>query len=189
MYRFTTTKKALRRYHSYNPSYFPLTFLNIIFYQISPYFNLWMSAEIVTALYERRERAELYMLVAVTLAGNALVQIVGAVLGRMADTARELLENNEAAAFYKKTLSLDYDKIENPEIRNLRRKINENANINGYGVVFMRNLIEMLFSGVTDLVFSAILFAEMVSVLAAVPFQWLGIFLLLVMVALVAANV
>ncbi len=188
MYRYTTTKKAFARYHAYNPKYFPLVFLKIVFERISPYFNLWMSAEIVTALYEGRERNTLYFLVAVTLFGNFFVQAAGAVLRRISETAREVLDNNEAAAFYRKTLSLDYNKMENPQIHLLRRKIQENSFINSYGVVFMRNLLEMLFSSAIDIVFSAVLFVEMISFLAAVPFRWFGVFLILLMAGFVVAN-
>ncbi|MDE7327393.1 MAG: ABC transporter ATP-binding protein/permease [Lachnospiraceae bacterium] len=147
-----------------------------------------MSAELVTALYEKKTGEELYLLVAITLLGNFVIQVAGAYLRRCSDTAREILENNEAAAFYNKTLSLDYDKIENPKIRFLRRKIRENSYINSYGVVLMRNLIEMLFSSVLDIVFSAVMFAEMISFLAGGTFEWIGILLMLMLVGFVAAN-
>ncbi len=168
MYQYTITKKALARYHAYHPAYFPLIFLKEVFEQLSPYFNLWMSAELVTALYEKRERENLYLLVLITILGNFVIQVAGAFLRRASDTAREVLDNNEAAAFYQKTLSLDYDKIEDPKVHLLRRKIRENSYINSYGVVFMRNLIEMLFSCVIDILFAIILFAEMISFLSGV---------------------
>lgn len=186
-YRFT--KRALRMYHAYYPKYFPLIFLRIIFHNISPYFNLWMSSEIVTALYEGRGREELYLLVAVTLFGNLLVQVVSAALARMTATALEILENNEAAAFNKKTLALDYDKIEDPKTRHLRRKIQENAWINSYGVVRMRYVLESMISCAVNIAFSAVLFAEMVSLIASASFQWLGVFLLAAMAASVALSV
>lgn len=189
MHRFTVTKKAVQRYHSYNPHYFPLRFLCILFQKVSPYFNLWMSAEIVTALYKGKAKQELYFLVAVTLAGNFFVQTMNAILGRCADSARKVLDNNEAAAFYRKTLSLDYDKIENPKISLLRRKIRENAQINGYGVDFMRNLIEMLFSSIIDIMFSLVLFAEMISLIAKISFQWFGLFLLIAIVMFIIVNI
>ena len=59
--------RALRMYNAYNPKYFPLYLLQIIFRNASFYFNLWMSAEIVTALYEGRDQRELFILVAAVL--------------------------------------------------------------------------------------------------------------------------
>ncbi len=189
MYRYTITKKALARYHAYYPAYFPLVFFKVVFEQISPYFNLWMSAELVTALYEGKEKENIYLLVLITILGNFVIQAAGAFLSRASDTAREVLDNNEAAAFYQKTLSLDYDKIEDPKIRLLRRKIKENSYINSYGVVFMRNLIEMLFSCVMDIIFAIVLFSEMISFLSKVKFEWLGLLFIFLMVGFTTANI
>lgn len=177
------TLRALRQYHSYNPHYFPLSLLQIVFREIYPYFNLWMSAEIVTALYEGRERRELYLLVAVTLFGNLFVQILQAILKRGVECALEVLEDNEAAWFYRKTLSLDYDKMENPDIRNLRRKIRENSHINSYGVINMRRSVFGMMTHCVNLAFSLVLFVEMVSLLSALSFQVWGLLLFVAMIA------
>ena len=183
------TLRALRQYHSYNPRYFPLSFLQIAFREISPYFNLWMSAEIVTALYEGREKWELYLLVAITLFGNLFVQILQAILGRSAEGALEVLRDNEAAQFYLKTLSLDYDKMEDPDIRHLRRKIRENSNINNYGVENMRYAVLDVMSGGVNLVFSLILFVEMVSLMTALPFHFTSLFLFVAMIVLCVLTI
>ncbi len=144
MHNYKTTRRAFKLYHSYNPHYFPLRLFQILFTNLTPFFTLWMSAEIVTALYEKQTKEELFLLVAIALFGNLFIHVMGALLGRCVDNALKQLENNEAAAFNKKTLSLDYDKLENPEIRHLRRKIIENSWINGYGVKYMRWILENL---------------------------------------------
>ena len=189
MRRENVTIKALKMYHAYNPKYFPLSFLQIMFKNISPYFNLWMSSEIVTALYEGRERRQLYLLVGITLLGNLLIQVLEAVLGRSVQIALEELENNESAAFNRKTLSLDYNKLENPEIRMLRRKITENAWINAYGVKHMRYNVEGLMTHLVNIVFSMILFAEMVSVIVTVPFHWLSVTFFAALVGSLALSI
>ncbi len=189
MRKENVTKKAFKMYSGFNPKYFPLSFLKIIFDNISPYFNLWMSSEIVTALYEGREKKELYLLVAITLLGNLFVRIVGAILDRAVRTAAEVLANNEAAAFNRKTLSLDYDKLENPEIRQLRRKIKENTHINNYGVVHMKINIENLANNIVNIVFSISLFLEMLCLIAMVSFHWISIFLLAVMVGSIVLTI
>ena len=183
------TLRALRQYHSYNPRYLPLSFLQIAFREISPYFNLWMSAEIVTALCEGREKRELYLLVAVTLFGNLFVQILQAILGRSAEGALEVLRDKEAAQFYLKTLSLDYDKMEDPDIRHLRRKIRENSNINNYGVENMRYTVLDVMSGGVNLVFSLILFVEMVSLMTALPFHFTSLLLFVAMIVLCVLTI
>lgn len=176
------TKRAMRVYSSYNPKYFPLKFVQTVFDSASPYFNLWMSSEIVTALYEGSDKETLYLLVAITLLGNLLIRIGSAVLGINVKLQSEILDNNEAAAFNQKTLSLDYDKIENPAIRQHRRKITENSYINGYGVNYMKTHIEQLMVCIINVAFSLIFFIEMASLIAKVSFNWIGISLFFTMI-------
>lgn len=179
MRKTSITMRAFKMLWSYNPKYFPLKFLQLLFENISPYFNLWLSAEIVTALYEGRAKQELYLLVAITLFGNLLIRIIGAILTRTVKTQNGIRENNEAAAFNRKTLSLDYDKLENPEIRQHRRKIRENSWINNYGIQYLRRNVECLMRDLLNIFFSAILFFEMIALIAAAPFHWLSIVFLL----------
>lgn len=167
----SVTRRAFRMYSANNPKYFPISFLKILFEKLSPYFNLWMSSEIVSAMYERRGARELYLLAAVTLAGNFLVRIVAAVLRRAADTQERILKDNEAAALNRKTLALDYDKLENPDIRQHRRKIIENSYINGYGVSHMANDIKELVMSLVNVLFSMAFLGEMVVLAAAAPFS------------------
>lgn len=189
MRKENATKRALKMYHAYNPKYFPLSFLQIVFQSISPYFNLWMSSEIITALYEGREKRELYILVIITLLGNFLLQGFEAALDRSVRTALEALRNNETGAFYQKTLSLDYDKIENPEIHQLRRRIQENSWINGYGVEYMRYNVEAVLRWGINIIFSVVLLAEMFSRITKVPFHWLILGLFAAMIAFSAVTV
>ena len=182
MRKDNVTMRALKLYHSFNKMYFPMSFLQIIFSSISPYFNLWMSAEIVTALYEGRGRQAIFTLVAITLFGNLFVHIVSALLGNAVSIQFEKLNSNESLAFNQKTLSLDYDKLENPEIRTLRRKIKENGYINDYGIVQMRETFNLLVSSVVKVVFSLIFFVEMMTKIVAVGFHWLGLVFLVGMI-------
>ena len=189
MRKFAVTRKALRVYAAYNPKYFPLMFLQAIFNNLAPYFNLWMSAEIVTSLYEARGKEEIYRMVLITLFGNLIIRVLGAGLTKAVNTQLEILNNNEAAAFNRKTLSLDYDKLENPDIRQHRRNIKENAYINYYGVVHMRMNVGHILNNVINIVFALILFVEMVSLIATVGFGWIGVLLLVLLVISVAMNI
>ena len=189
MKKNSTTLRAFRQYNSYNPKYFPLFFLHTICKNISFFYSLWMTAEIINGLYEGREKGELYFLVAAALAGILLIRSAAAVLDRQVGTALEILENHEAEAFYRKTQGLDYDKLENPDIRRMRRKIDENKCINSYGTVNMRYSVEMLMNALVNLAFSAVLFAEMVSLMTAAPFSWTGLALLAALPASMAAGI
>ncbi len=188
MRKDNVTIRTLKLYHSFNKKYFPMSFLRIIFSSISPYFNLWMSAEIVTALYEGRGKKAIFTLVAITLLGNLFVHIISTLLSNAVSSQFEKLNTNESLAFNKKTLSLDYDKLEDPEVRMLRRKVKENAYINGYGITYMRNSVNGLMSSAVKIVFSLILFIEMITKMAAVGFHWLGLVLALGMILFAALH-
>ena len=188
MRKDNVTIRTLKLYHSFNKKYFPTSFLHIVFSSISPYFNLWMSAEIVTALYEGRDKKAIFTLVAITLLGNLFVHIISTLLSNAVSTQFEKLNNNESLAFNKKTLSLDYDKLEDPEVRMLRRKVKENAYINGYGITYMRNSVNRLMSSAVKIVFSLILFIEMITKMVAVGFHWLGLVLALGMILFAALH-
>lgn len=182
------TRRALRIYHAYNPRYFPTVLTSILFESFAPYFTLWMSAEVVTALYTAAPLRRIYLLVAVTLAGNLLVRTLGAILKRNADTQREILTNNESAAFNVKTMSLDYEKLEDPAMRLLRRRVTENTHINGYGTQFLRNVIELTFKHFLSLLFSMMLFVEMASLIVAAGLDWRGLILFAVLLAAMGLN-
>ncbi len=185
----SVTIRALRLYHSYNPKYFPLYFIRSLFHSASPYFNLWMSAEIVNALYEGRTAKEVYLLAAVTVAGSFLLHIAAAVLGRMVNIQEEILNDNEAAAFNHKTLSLDYDKLENPQIRSHRRRITENSYINMYGVGLMRWKAECLMDSCITIFFSLAIFAEMLLLILRAPFGWIEVLLFAALAGCVAFHI
>ena len=183
------TMRAFWTYSAYNPKYFPLKFLHILFQSISPYFNLWMSAEIVTALYAGKDKQAIFLLVAITLLSNLLVRIVGALLGNVTERQHEILANNEAAAFNNKTLSLDYDKLENPEIRQLRRKISQNSQVNSHGMRQLRFTVEKLMDCAVQISLSCILFAEMLGNMASVRFPLMGAVLLVLLFIFVVLTI
>ena len=189
MRKTSVTFRALKLYHGYNKRYFPLQFFRTLFQQMSPYFNLWMSAEIVTALYDGKTGRELFVLVAVTLIGNLFLHIAGAMLGRAVSTESNRLTDNESTAFNRKTLSLDYDKLENPETRTLRRKITENAYINSYGVLAMRYAVEDLFRCGISLALAVVLFAEMLVSIVRAGLTLLSVFLLIGLIGFTAVSV
>ena len=189
MHNYKTTRRAFKLYHSYNPHYFPLRLFQILFSNLTPFFTLWMSAEIVTALYEKKTKEELFLLVAITLCGTLFIHIMGAFLSRAVENAQKQLDHNEAAAFNKKTLSLDYDKLENPEIRHLRRKIIENSWINCYGVKNMSMCLENIATYFINILYCIVLFAEMVSLILKLSFDIRGILLLVAMVVCVIFTV
>ncbi len=175
MRKMSVTARAFRIYSALNRKYFPIVIVRLFFSRLAPFFDLWISAEIVTALYEGREKEHVFLLVAAALLGNLFIHGSGALLGRMRATQQKILDDNQAAAFVAKTLSLDYAKLEDPEIRTLRRKITENSWINRYGVEHMRESIARMTEGVLDTVLSLFLFGEMLSLAVGAGMSLVGV--------------
>ncbi|MBR5742166.1 MAG: ABC transporter ATP-binding protein, partial [Clostridia bacterium] len=135
--------------------------LEILAEVLIPYFNLWLSAEIVTALYEGRERREVWLLVVIALLGNLLLAVGKAAMNRAAYLEWTKLRNAEKAAFIQKALTLDYQKMENPEIHALRMGILHDSWINANGTEKMRGQIERIVRNGIHVLISLLFFADM----------------------------
>ena len=189
MRKSNVTREAYRRYAAHNPRYFPTKIAHTFLSALSPYFTLWMSGEIVTALSQGREAGTIWLLVGITLGGSLLLTMLSALLDRRVKTELEILKNNEAASFNQKTLSLDYDKLEDPDIRQLRRTVTENSYINGYGVYRMRLTVEHTWLAGIHIGLSLLLFSEMILSLSSSGFHPVSLLLFLGLLLCVVANV
>ena len=189
MRKDSITKRAFKLYSSYNPKYFPVKFFQILFDSFAPYFMLWMSAEIVTALANGTDKRSVFVLIAITLLGNLVVRIISAILKRSVDTQLQILGINECVAFNTKTLSLDYDKLEDPEVRQHRRKITENSYINYYGVKHMRMDVEDLMKSSINVVFALLLFVEMLAALSTVGADSTAILMIIGLIVAIILNI
>lgn len=95
----------------------------------------------------------LITLVVVTVLGNFAISIIGGVLNLAFGRRETLLNQREAAYYNQKTLTMDYDNLENTEVRQLRRKITESSRIDNHG----RQLLVMGVEGLVNIAVSAVL--------------------------------
>ena len=181
--------RALKLLHSFCPSYLPLMVLNSFFGRVSPYFNLYLSAEIVNEIVGARNKDTLIMLVLITVIGNFAIAIMGGILNRAFGHKETLLYQREAVYYNKKTLGLDYDNLENTEVRQLRRKIVESSKINFHGKQLLLMSIGRLINITISAILALILGIEMFVLMFASGFSWLIILLACLIVGLVAFNV
>lgn len=181
--------RALKLLHSFCPSYFPLLVLKSFFGKLSPYFNLYLSAEIVNEIVGARNKDTLITLVLITVIGNFAIAIMGGILNRAFGHKETLLYQREAVYYNKKTLGLDYDNLENTEVRQLRRKIVESSRINFHGKQLLLMSIGRLVNITISAILALILGIEMFVLMFASGFSWLIILLACLIVGLVAFNV
>lgn len=181
--------RALKLLHSFCPSYFPLLVLKSFFGKLSPYFNLYLSAEIVNEIVGARNKDTLITLVLITVIGNFAIAIIGGILNRAFGHKETLLYQREAVYYNKKTLGLDYDNLENTEVRQLRRKIVESSRINFHGKQLLLMSVSRLVNITISAILALILGIEMFVLMFASGFSWLIILLACLIVGLVAFNV
>lgn len=181
--------RALKLLHSFCPSYFPLLVLKSFLGKLSPYFNLYLSAEIVNEIVGARNKDTLITLVLITVIGNFAIAIMGGILNRAFGHKETLLYQREAVYYNKKTLDLDYDNLENTEVRQLRRKIVESSRINFHGKQLLLMSVGRLVNITISAILALILGVEMFVLMFASGFSWLIILLACLIVGLVAFNV
>ena len=102
--RDSVNLRAIRFFASLSPAYFLVLILKSIFTRVTPYFNIYFSAEIVTALSAEESSDRIISLVFVTLCGNFLIALCGAFLSHIFRHVSLQLTNREAVAFFDKHL-------------------------------------------------------------------------------------
>lgn len=181
--------RALKLLHSFCPSYFPLLLAKSFFGKLSPYFNLYLSAEIVNEIVGAKDKNKLITLVLITVLGNFAIAIIGGILNRAFGHKETLLYQREAAYYNKKTLSLDYDDLENTKVRQLRRKITESAQINYHGKQLLLMSVGRLVNITLSMILAFILGIEMFVLMFAAGFSWYIVLFAALIIGVVVFNV
>ena len=114
---------------------------------------------------------------------------MGGILNRAFGHKETLLYQREAVYYNKKTLGLDYDNLENTEVRQLRRKIVESSRINFHGKQLLLMSVGRLVNITISAILALVLGIEMFVLMFASGFSWLIILLACLIVGLVAFNV
>lgn len=181
--------RALKLIHSFCPSYFPMMIVNSFFEKLSPFFNLYLSAEIVNEIAGVKDKNRLILLVIITVIGNFLIAVIGGIFSRISGHKEVLLANQEAAYYNKKTLSLDYADLENTEVRQLRRKITESAMIDNHGKQLLIMSIVRLINISISTILAIVLGIEMFTLMLSKGLNWYIVFFVALTIGLVAFNI
>ncbi len=181
--------RAIKLFHSFCPSYFPLLIAKSFFSKFSPYFNLYLSAEIINEIVGAKDKNALITLVLVTVIGNFAIAVIGGILNRAFGHKETILRQKEAVYYNQKTLKLDYADLENHEVRQLRRKITESARINGHGKQLLLLSVGRLVNITISTVLALILGIEMFVILFAAGFNWYIVLFAALLIGIVAFNV
>ena len=185
MHKDNPNIRALKLLHSLCPSYFPLMAAKSFFDKLSPYFNLYLSAELVNEIAGAKDKTKLLTLVLITVLGNFVIAVLGGLLNRIFAHKEIRLYQREAAFNNKKTLTLDYSDLENPEIRQLRRQITESARIDYHGQQLLLMSVGRLINITISAILALFLGVEMFVLMFSSGFSWFIIVLAVALAALV----
>lgn len=181
--------RALKLMNSFCPSYFPLLIAKSFFNKLSPYFNLYLSAEIVNEIVRGADKGNLIILVLITVIGNFAIAIIGGIFNRVFGHKETILMQREAAYYNEKTLKLDYADLENPSVRQLRRKIAESAKINGHGKKLLLLSVGRLVNVTISFALALVLGIEMFVLMFSSGFSWYIILFAGLIVGFITFNV
>lgn len=187
-YSMKTNWQALRLFHSLNPKYYPLLIHAKFFLVFSPFFNLYMSAEIISELAGSRDSHTLFLLVLIILVGDLLISLMKAYLQRIVKHNKELLDQKEMILFNQKMMEMDYSDLEQPEVSSLRLKIEEASNI-AHGKYLLMEKTEQSIEQILSLLLGVYLMVEMVTVIFRNGFSFLTLGFLILLLAFIILNV
>lgn len=129
-----TERKAARWLLHTGRGYLPPCLFVEIFGLLTPYINIYMSAEIVNEIVGSGEKEQLIVFVAIAVAANLIISLAGGVLKHQLTLLAVKLQQKEEMSFTEKFMVLRYADLENPVVLNLRRKIQSSSFIDKHGI-------------------------------------------------------
>ena len=181
--------RALKFLYSLCPAYFKIKIFNSFIGALLPYFDIFMSAEIVNELSSNRNPKRTLILIIITLAGNLLISIFQNITNHLVNICERRFNDAESATFNDKTLSLDYSDLEEPKVRQLRRKIIESAWINNHGKGLLMSNFFALAGQFSDTVLALIFCLGMVISVIINGYKPITALFLVLFIAATAAGV
>lgn len=132
----------------------PLIALGVLFGNLAPYVNIYMSAEIINELASGRDTRRLITLAVFTISADLLIVIIKGFMVKLKDYQKQVFENKEQQLFMEYGFKMDYALLEDPEIQNRRAKIDESARINNFGIQSMLFSFENIAGNIVDVILS-----------------------------------
>ncbi len=161
---------------------------------LMPYFALYMSSTLVNAVFERRDASHLILLVAITVVGALIIQIVQRAISCKEEQQENIYWHNMEMLFLRAQTRMQFKHFDDPETALLRQRIRNLANYGGHGLAMLMWEYRSMLQSIFDVIVSVTLTA---SLLRTVPNASVSGFLafanspwsLLVIVVLVALTI
>ena len=126
-----------------------------ITHQLTPYFTLYLSAEIISRLADGASYRTLLTLVLVTVVGQLLLNLCMHFTDRKAEEMESINFDLNELYMLKVQCRMQYKHLENPETAQLRQRIRNHSNYGGHGLSTLYWCYWEFLSAVVNIIFSA----------------------------------
>lgn len=103
-------------------TYFPILFLSSIFKAATPFINVIMPKFIIDELLGQQRISRLIFLVSVVVIGNGVLNLINRWMGTIVEIKNNEIINGFDLHLGKKIMDMDFEKVEDPEVLNLKEK-------------------------------------------------------------------
>ena len=182
-------RRALQLTHSFCRRWLPLMTLENLFEVFSPYFNLIVSAMLLNEIGGSKDPHTLFWLVALLVIGNFVLAVANRTSEKFLSQALNEREKNECRSLALRAMQLDYGTVEGTAFRQLRRRVDENARINGNGKWALLNAVDSIEYNILNLLVALYLFTEMLVHIWADGFDFVCLLFLALIAALAVVNI
>lgn len=149
-----------------SPAYLPVSLLQIVFTALSPYLTLYFSGAIVNEMTGAGRRERLVFLAVMIVGLQFAFSMIRSLMSKLSKDATQVFYANYDRLIFDKTISLDYEMLENSELHRQIEKMNLDGLSHKGIMAFMSDFstfMTSVISGITSLVFLSGLFAAVSS--------------------------
>jgi len=167
--------RGMRELHRHVPGLFGLITLHTAVARLSPYVNVWFSAQLINELAGARRMEHLQLWVALTLGSTVVTGLVSAYLKRRKAAVESTVWQRVQDISAKKLLELDYPAMDAQHTHDLLYQVQQNNNWNGWGIGKVRYCYESLLGAAFGIAGAAALTVSLfTSPMPAGKLHWLG---------------
>ena len=182
-----TNFRAVKWVSKLSTGYFPAMVLSSLFDNLSPFVNIFMSAQIINEIAGNQSVVRLVWLVSVTLLINLVITIISTILVRINKYTEKKFNLSQTEEHIHKFLYSDYEQLEHGEIMIDHWHIWQASRVNGLGIASMLNSSRKLTDHIINIVLSVSGTASVIFIIINASGQIRGqVFIALLFVFMVA---
>jgi len=153
---FKTNLRAAKWAASYSKWCWLVMALKSLFTNLSPFVNIFMSAQIINEIAGARDISQLINLVVITLSANFIIGIASLILTRISKHTEQLMWFGEDRSYLKKVLDCDFRDLENGTISEQRWNVYQYSQVNQFGINAMINSTKKLMDNIINIVLALV---------------------------------